>query len=72
VYEDHSLILVRPDLHVVWRGHDNGRDELPSPEALAALATGNSDAVGLPRLTGGIRGAATFGAGEGCLKGCSK
>ena len=37
VYEDHSLILVRPDLHVAWRG----RDELPDPEALAAIATGN-------------------------------
>lgn len=37
VYEDHTLILVRPDLHVVWRG----RDELPDPDALAALATGN-------------------------------
>lgn len=40
VYEDHSLILVRPDLHVVWRG----RDRLPSPDALAALATGNVSA----------------------------
>jgi len=37
VYEHHSLILVRPDLHVVWRGHG----KLPSPDALAALATGN-------------------------------
>jgi 2-polyprenyl-6-methoxyphenol hydroxylase-like FAD-dependent oxidoreductase len=36
VYEDHSLILVRPDLHVAWRGHG----ELPDPEALAAIATG--------------------------------
>jgi hypothetical protein len=40
VYEDHSLILVRPDLHVVWRS----RGEVPSADALAALAvlaTGN-------------------------------
>ena len=37
VYEDHALILVRPDLHVVWRG----RDSVPDPGALAALATGN-------------------------------
>ncbi len=42
VYEDHALILVRPDLHVVWRG----RDRLPNPDALdalAALATGNGE-----------------------------
>jgi 2-polyprenyl-6-methoxyphenol hydroxylase-like FAD-dependent oxidoreductase len=39
VYEDLNLILVRPDLHVVWRG----RDRLPNPDALAALATGNGD-----------------------------
>ncbi len=37
VYEGHRLLLVRPDLHVVWRG--NGR--LPDPGALAALATGH-------------------------------
>jgi 2-polyprenyl-6-methoxyphenol hydroxylase-like FAD-dependent oxidoreductase len=37
VYEGHRLLLVRPDLHVVWRGH--GR--LPDPGALAALATGH-------------------------------
>jgi hypothetical protein len=37
VYEGHSLILVRPDLHVAWRGHG----EPPDPEALAAIATGN-------------------------------
>jgi 2-polyprenyl-6-methoxyphenol hydroxylase-like FAD-dependent oxidoreductase len=35
-YENHRLILVRPDLHVVWRGHDR----MPDPDALAALATG--------------------------------
>jgi hypothetical protein len=39
VYEDHSLILVRPDLHVVWRGHG----QPPSPDTLAALATGHGD-----------------------------
>jgi 2-polyprenyl-6-methoxyphenol hydroxylase-like FAD-dependent oxidoreductase len=43
VYEDHSLILVRPDLHVVWRGRDGRSGKLPDPGALAALATGNSD-----------------------------
>ncbi|HZC41507.1 MAG TPA: hypothetical protein VE343_12600, partial [Streptosporangiaceae bacterium] len=36
VYEGYWLILVRPDLHVVWRG----RDRLPDPGWLAALATG--------------------------------
>jgi hypothetical protein len=36
VFEGHGLILVRPDLHVVWRGHD----ELADPAQLAALATG--------------------------------
>jgi 2-polyprenyl-6-methoxyphenol hydroxylase-like FAD-dependent oxidoreductase len=36
VYEDHRLILVRPDLHVAWRG----RGRLPEPRWLAALATG--------------------------------
>ncbi|MCW2891615.1 MAG: 2-polyprenyl-6-methoxyphenol hydroxylase-like oxidoreductase [Actinomycetia bacterium] len=39
VYEDHNLILVRPDLHVVWRGHD----KVPSPDELAAVATGNCE-----------------------------
>jgi 2-polyprenyl-6-methoxyphenol hydroxylase-like FAD-dependent oxidoreductase len=48
VYEDHTLILVRPDLHVVWRG----RDRLPSPDALAALATGNVTHAGLPAAEG--------------------
>jgi 2-polyprenyl-6-methoxyphenol hydroxylase-like FAD-dependent oxidoreductase len=38
VYEGHHLILVRPDLHVVWRG----RDRLPEPDQLAALATGRN------------------------------
>jgi 2-polyprenyl-6-methoxyphenol hydroxylase-like FAD-dependent oxidoreductase len=41
VYEDHSLILVRPDLHVMWRS----RGEVPSTDALAALATGNGGAT---------------------------
>jgi hypothetical protein len=46
VYEDHALILVRPDLHVVWRG----RDRLPKPEtlhALAAIATGNAETAAM-------------------------
>ena len=34
-----KLILVRPDLHVVWRGHD----KVPSPDELAAVATGNCE-----------------------------
>ncbi|MBO0776290.1 MAG: FAD-dependent monooxygenase [Actinobacteria bacterium] len=37
VYEGHQLILLRPDLHVSWRGH--GR--LPDPDRLAALVTGH-------------------------------
>ena len=41
VCEGHSQILVRPDLHVVWRGHG----ELASPDALAALATGHGNAA---------------------------
>jgi hypothetical protein len=32
----HSALLVRPDLHVVWRGTEPVTD----PDALAALATG--------------------------------
>src|SRR5262249_10335863 len=39
VYENHGLILVRPDLHVVWRGNDSP----PNPDGLAALATGSGD-----------------------------
>ena len=41
VYGDHGLILVRPDLHVVWRGNKKP----PDPDALAALATGNGEAA---------------------------
>ena len=33
----HDLILVRPDLHVVWRGNTLPAD----PARLAALATGH-------------------------------
>jgi 2-polyprenyl-6-methoxyphenol hydroxylase-like FAD-dependent oxidoreductase len=33
----HDLLLLRPDLHVVWRGNDAPR----APEKLAALATGH-------------------------------
>ncbi len=36
VFEGYPLVLVRPDLHVVWRGTGPPAD----PEALAALATG--------------------------------
>jgi len=38
IFEDHDLVVVRPDLHVVWRGpgdHDR-------PEAVATIATGRS------------------------------
>jgi 2-polyprenyl-6-methoxyphenol hydroxylase-like FAD-dependent oxidoreductase len=41
VYEDQGLILVRPDLHVVWRGDA----KLPDPDDLAALATGHGEAA---------------------------
>ena len=33
----HDLLLLRPDLHVVWRGHALP----PDPAQLAALATGH-------------------------------
>jgi 2-polyprenyl-6-methoxyphenol hydroxylase-like FAD-dependent oxidoreductase len=33
----YDLLLLRPDMHVVWRGNDPPRE----PDALAALATGN-------------------------------
>jgi hypothetical protein len=33
----HDLLLLRPDLHVVWRGNDAPQE----PEKLAALATGH-------------------------------
>jgi 2-polyprenyl-6-methoxyphenol hydroxylase-like FAD-dependent oxidoreductase len=33
----YDLILLRPDLHVVWRG----REAPPNPDAIAALATGH-------------------------------
>lgn len=36
VYEGYPLILVRPDLHVAWRGN-----RLPDPAGLAALVTGH-------------------------------
>ena len=32
----HDLILLRPDLHIVWRGN-----ALEEPERLAAIATGH-------------------------------
>ncbi len=38
VYEGYQLILVRPDLHVVWRS----RATLPDLALLAAIATGNA------------------------------
>jgi hypothetical protein len=40
IYE-RDLILLRPDMHVVWRGND-----LPdNPAELAALATGHREAL---------------------------
>jgi hypothetical protein len=33
----YDLLLLRPDMHVVWRGHAAP----PDPEKLAALATGH-------------------------------
>jgi 2-polyprenyl-6-methoxyphenol hydroxylase-like FAD-dependent oxidoreductase len=50
VYEGHRLILVRPDLHVVWRG-----DRIANPAALAALAAGHGTPVLLWR-GGGVGG----------------
>jgi 2-polyprenyl-6-methoxyphenol hydroxylase-like FAD-dependent oxidoreductase len=41
VYEADAL-LVRPDLHVAWRGHG----EVDAPELVAATATGHSDPRG--------------------------
>jgi hypothetical protein len=61
VYGDHGLILVRPDLHVVWRGHD----KLPNPGDLASLATGNGKAAValLPLLPGRLARASACRAG---------
>jgi len=42
----HDLLLVRPDLHVVWRGN-----RLPNePHALAAIATGHQELKAVTRL----------------------
>jgi hypothetical protein len=41
VYEGYRLILVRPDLHVAWRGHDR----LPDPGWLAATVTGHQPGI---------------------------
>ena len=35
----YDLLLLRPDMHVVWRGNDAP----PEPEKLAALATGHGN-----------------------------
>ena len=40
VLEGYGSILVRPDLHIVWRGHGAA----PDPDRLAAVATGHADA----------------------------
>jgi len=37
VYEGYELFLLRPDLHIVWRGNDAPED----PVQLVAIATGN-------------------------------
>ncbi len=37
VYDGYALFLLRPDLHIVWRGNDAPAD----PNALVAIATGN-------------------------------
>jgi hypothetical protein len=42
VFDGHRAVLVRPDLHVVWRGGDT----LPDPAWLAALASGHGEARG--------------------------
>jgi hypothetical protein len=42
VFEGHELVLVRPDLHVMWRGT---ADEL-APESVALVATGRLTAAG--------------------------
>jgi 2-polyprenyl-6-methoxyphenol hydroxylase-like FAD-dependent oxidoreductase len=56
-----SVFLLRPDLHIVWRG-----DEAPpDADALAALATGRTRADGGEPLTAGVLkepGLAQFGA----------
>ena len=38
VLEGYTSLLVRPDLHIVWRGHGTVRE----PERLAAVATGHA------------------------------
>jgi 2-polyprenyl-6-methoxyphenol hydroxylase-like FAD-dependent oxidoreductase len=38
VYEGYQLFLLRPDLHIVWRGND----ALADPELLVAVATGKN------------------------------
>jgi len=45
VFEGHGLILVRPDLHVAWRG----RDAIADPAQLAALATGSRTPIATAR-----------------------
>jgi hypothetical protein len=37
VYEGYELFLLRPDLHIVWRGNDVPQ----SSKALVVIATGN-------------------------------
>jgi len=38
IYEGYELFLLRPDLHIVWRGNEAPADS----ESLVAIATGNS------------------------------
>ena len=38
VYEGYELFLLRPDLHIIWRGNDAPED----PTQLVAIATGNN------------------------------